>query len=235
MGHRIDELPSIATPSDSDKIVVEHDSLTSQITLARLIAAERNRLNQLESALQTIGASNGTFCHHFGQDSLLINQVDALEYSEVSTVFGDISSYGHMDATGVPENSSFYVEVRIAAAGFKVIELTQVGNGDGKWARSKNGGTWGDWVRLPSRTDFMKSYDTGSLSDITIASNREASIDKPSALVGKEIVSINILSWSSASGTFFIAGMYDASPRFFIGGDPGTVIKGLNLRIWYKG
>lgn len=80
-----------------------------------------------------------------------------------------------------------------------------------------------------------KSYDTGILSDITIASNREASIDKPSSLIGKEIISINILSWSSASGVFFIAGMYDASPQFFIGGDPGTVIRGLNLRIWYKG
>jgi len=81
---------------------------------------------------------------------------------------------------------------------------------------------------------LTKYYDTGAYPDITIGSNHEASFDKPSAVVGKQIVAINILSWSSATGAFFIAGMYDAQTKFFVGGDAGVVIKGLNLRVWYK-
>ena len=87
---------------------------------------------------------------------------------------------------------------------------------------------------ISESNSLTKYYDTGAYPDITIGSNHEASFDKPSAVVGKQIVAINILSWSSTTGAFFIASMYDAQTKFFVGGDAGVVIKGLNLRVWYK-
>lgn len=152
MGHRIDELPSITTPSDSDKIVVEHDSLTSQITLARLIAAERNRLNQLESALQSMG--DGALYMSFLNTSTLTSQVDALP--TIGTYFGSIGSYGHQSETGMPDNSDFYIKAqRTSSTGYSKIEAWSVNNVESKhYITSKVGGSWGSWTQIPSRAEI---------------------------------------------------------------------------------
>lgn len=183
----------------------------------------------------------GSLFHDFNYTQDITVQADAL--LPFGTYIGRISSYGHQSETGVPDNDSYYVYVERTSYSNIYVRITSVGQGGTTYYKIKSVQGWASsWTKEPTRSEITslnnslpKSYDTGILSDITIASNREASIDKPSALIGKEIISINILSWSSASGVFFIAGMYDASPRFFIGGDPGTVIRGLNLRIWYKG
>ena len=183
----------------------------------------------------------GDFFIVLSNSANITSSAESLE--ALGTYFGSISSYGHQSETGVPENTNFYFKIqRMGNANYISIELWNVNNVEGgHYIKSKVGGTWGDWVKVPSRSEITslnnsltKYYDTGAYPDITIGSNHEASFDKPSEVVGKKIVAINILSWSSATGAFFIAGMYDAQTKFFVGGDAGVIIKGLNLRVWYK-
>lgn len=150
MGHRFDELPVVTTPSDSDKVVVEHDNLTSQITLARLIAAERARLNLLESKLEVIGA--GSFNTIFANTSSITSQVD--EFT-VGSYTGTIASYGHQVATDVPADTNYYVEAFVYPnTNYRKIILHTL-NSDASYTRYKySDGTWSSWVLNPTRTEI---------------------------------------------------------------------------------
>ena len=74
----------------------------------------------------------------------------------LGTYFGSISSYGHQSETGVPENTNFYFKIqRMGNANYISIELWNVNNVEGgHYIKSKVGGTWGDWVKVPSRSEI---------------------------------------------------------------------------------
>lgn len=154
MGHRFDELPVVTTPSDSDKLAIEHDSLTSQITLARLIAAERNRLNQLESALQSIG--DGAFEVSFSNTSSILTQAETIMSSQgTGTYFGWLSSYGHQDAVGTPENDNYYVTLNVWNSGNAKLILESTAH-DKVFFKARGGSAGWDanWTKRASRAEI---------------------------------------------------------------------------------
>lgn len=166
MGHRIDELPVITTPSDSDKVVVEHDSLTSQITLARLIAAERSRLDQLESALQSIG--DGAFEIGFSNTSSILTQAETIMSGQgTGTYFGWLSSYGHQDTVGTPENDNYYVTLNAWNSGNAKLILESTAH-DKVFFKARGGSSGWDanWTKRPGRTE-IESINSGFTNAVT--------------------------------------------------------------------
>lgn len=81
---------------------------------------------------------------------------------------------------------------------------------------------------------LTKSYDADVLSDITIGANGYTQVTKPSAVIGKSIVSVSIITWTSNTGAFWFATQADGNNYFYVVGTPSAVIRGLKLRWWYK-
>ena len=242
MGHRIDELPVITTPSDSDKIVVEHDNLTSQITLARLIAAERNRLNQLESALQSIGG--GALWYSFSTDSTITSQLEALP---VGTYMGKISSYGRQEATGVPNNDSYYVYSQKWTDNNIYIRLTSSTQTGGCYYKIKNSSGWAsDWTKEPTRTEITSlnnSLTNGKLHNadhyfpnISVGSSLYVDLGDIESVfgipAGSYIVSPFIRGWSGNPGALSLAISSNGKNLYLMCSATGT-ISSVTVRVWY--
>ena len=96
----------------------------------------------------------GDFFIVLSNSANITSSAESLE--ALGTYFGSISSYGHQSETGVPENTNFYFKIqRMGNANYISIELWNVNNVEGgHYIKSKVGGTWGDWVKVPSRSEI---------------------------------------------------------------------------------
>ena len=84
-----------------------------------------------------------------------------------------------------------------------------------------------------SISSLIKHYDDSALGDITIPNTGYYRIYKPSSVVGKMILSVEVLTWTSNTGSFNVITMNDNNSNAYVVGEPGVQIKGLTLRWIY--
>lgn len=81
---------------------------------------------------------------------------------------------------------------------------------------------------------LTKYYDAPAVASVTIGSSGYTELSRPSAVVGKRILAISVLNWSTASGAFNAAILRDTGARYMIYGTPNVTITNLALRWVYQ-
>lgn len=104
----------------------------------------------------------------FGTSSTLISQIDALP---VGTYVGTISSNGHQTETGVPKNSSFYVNCYKYSASSVICYITSFTGISELYFKKCYGGTWdSDWTLVPTRNEITSLNNSLTNSFVTVIS-----------------------------------------------------------------
>lgn len=94
----------------------------------------------------------GEFKHTFATNEDLTTQVDALQTA--GTYFGSCAAYNHKDEVNVPINTSMLVCARVFNSQFAEIEIHVVGQGDARYTKAKNNGSWEtSWTKLATRKE----------------------------------------------------------------------------------
>lgn len=103
---------------------------------------------------QKIDFLQGSLKQAFNNTSLLTTQVDALALGKI--YFGDIGSYGKQTETGMPFNDNAYLKVQTEPySTYACIEAWSVNSPhENHWIKRKANGTWGDWVKQPTRSEI---------------------------------------------------------------------------------
>lgn len=86
----------------------------------------------------------------FNTTTLLTTQVDALPVK--ASYCGVISSYNHVEETGVPVNAAGYVEIYSESVNYKRLFFCPMGSTD-VYVKDKSSNGWGDWVKIPTRSE----------------------------------------------------------------------------------
>ena len=141
----------------------------------------------------------GDFFIVLSNSANITSSAESLE--ALGTYFGSISSYGHQSETGVPENTNFYFKIqRMGNANYISIELWNVNNVEGgHYIKSKVGGTWGDWVKVPSRSEITSLNN--SLANSLKLGDWTANLTLPYTPTSDGFISV-WLNPSSASGAY---------------------------------
>jgi len=114
----------------------------------------------------------------FNTTTLLTTQVDALPVK--ASYCGVISSYNHVEETGVPVNAAGYVEIYSESVNYKRLFFCPMGSTD-VYVKDKSSNGWGDWVKIPTRsevdalnnrTTFSQENPVGSSSNATFSLNQ---------------------------------------------------------------
>lgn len=159
----------------------------------------------------------GDFYHVFANDSTITSQVDALP--TIGTWNGYINSYGAQSASGVPENSDYFVEVRKQSANNARITLinktTYV-----VYTKIKNS-TWASsWTKEPTRSeiDSLNSSLTNKQDDLKWSLAYDGSIAANSSYTfsstGNHLYFVVFGTWNY-KGVFFLNTMNGSSPTIF--------------------
>lgn len=180
----------------------------------------------------------------FGISSTLTSQIDALP---VGTYVGTISSNGHQTETGVPKNSSFYVNCYKYSASSVICYITSFTGISELYFKKCYGGTWdSDWTLVPTRneiTSLNNSLTNGKLhnadktfSNISVGSSLyvdlgviESVFNIPS---GSFIVSVFIRGWSGNPGALSLAISSTGTHLYLMCSATGT-ISSVTVRVWY--
>lgn len=94
------------------------------------------------------------------------------------------------------------------------------------------------------KVNDLKGYTDGKIgnliksvtipaADYTIRSNGWAAVSKPTEVRGKTIISAEVYSWTSTTGAFSLTGYNSNSNYAYIIGEPGAVITGLAIQLFY--
>lgn len=266
----------------------------------------------------------GEFKHSFANDTDLTTQVNNLPTA--GTYFGACSSNGHKDEVNIPVNSSILVCARVFSSQFAEIEIHIIGQGDNRYVKAKNNGTWdSSWTKLatrseqdykvvykefdknssltdqidaltpgmvymgkllnstiattgtPADTSFyviafvssatyakitlikyaqdgnvyykskisstwqsdwvnptVKTYTQSSGSNYTISSNNSVQVTRPTALVGKDVISMTAYTWTSNSADFSLMPYNSGNKdKDYLVGKSGTTVNGLRITYFY--
>ena len=79
----------------------------------------------------------------------------------------------------------------------------------------------------------LQYYDEPSGDNYTIGNGNFLRVNVPAQLSGKQILAITPLYWGSNTGAFSLLPYGDSGTYWYIVGDSGTVINGLQVRYWY--
>ena len=90
------------------------------------------------------------------------------------------------------------------------------------------------WHNVSVSNSLTKYYDAPAVASVTIGSSGYTELSRPSAVVGKRILAISVLNWSTASGAFNAAILRDNGSRYMIYGTPNVTITNLELRWVYQ-
>lgn len=94
------------------------------------------------------------------------------------------------------------------------------------------------------KVNDLKGYTDGKIgnliksvtipaADYTIRSDGWAAVSKPTEVRGKTIISAEVYSWTSTTGAFSLTGYNSNSHYAYIIGEPGAVITGLAIQLFY--
>lgn len=179
----------------------------------------------------------------FETSSTLTSQVDALPNSW-GDYYGVLLAYGHQTETGMPENSVFYVHVNVIDGNYRWIEARVTGNTYNEYMNVKSAGVWSGWILKPKRSEItsinsslankssIKYFNGTEDVTLTIPTTGYYQLPRPTAVQGKNVFSIAVVSWASNTGAFWIV-PYGTSTYDYVVGASGTQVRTLRVRYWW--
>lgn len=171
---QIHELSSASTITSGNTLAMDTGTVTQKIdynVLAKCIIEQYassslgGSARSVKTALDAVISKQWT---GFSNTSTLTSQAEAL--ADNSNVFGFCTSNGHQTEVEVPYNANYYVQVYKKSANYITIFLWAYSNpANHQYVRVKNNGTWGEWVKQPTRAemDEVKARAEWGFSDAT--------------------------------------------------------------------
>jgi len=168
----------------------------------------------------------------FSSSQSLTAQIDALPWGAWSG-YVEATTEERRTATGMPEVSAYAISCYKYSANNVVIHADAIQT-QKRYTISKINGTWSSWIQEPTRSEIIKSYTTTSGSNYTVATSNSININRPSSLVGKDVIAITAYVWTSNTGAFSLIPYNSGNKdKDYIVGESGTTINGLQVTYWY--
>lgn len=123
-----------------------------EYVLSKLTSSLMGSTQTIQSA---VNALNSRSAWVFNNTSTIISQAESLPNSK-TMYFGTVAGYGSQSTLDSPGNANAYIEVYKYNDNYITIKWFSVNSGlsSDVYTRTKNAGTWGVWVKQPSRAEF---------------------------------------------------------------------------------
>lgn len=108
-----------------------------------------------QTLASAISALNSKYKWQFNVTSTITSQAENLPDGK-TMYFGTVSGYGKQTELDSPDNTNAYVEVYRWSAAYITIKWVSINEGlsGNVYTRTKNGSVWGEWIKLPNRTEM---------------------------------------------------------------------------------
>lgn len=140
-----------------------------EYVLSKLTSSLMGSTQTIQSA---VNALNSRSAWVFNNTSTIIAQAESLPNSK-TMYFGTVAGYGSQSTLDSPDNTNAYIEVYKYNDNYITIRWFSVNDGlvDNVYTRTKNAGTWGVWVKQPSRAEVDTKL--GFFASTKIANNTD--------------------------------------------------------------